>query len=467
MNTGLSRQEATKLLVAMASLVNFEPTNATFEEQEKVFGLLGYTPAKMLLELSQPCGSLIKYCYWLEAEVSCAKHFQITKTHEGFCCSFNADQAMHVDYKVNSRSTGSANIRLSGASKYVGLSVMIDIQPENYMGPIKSYYGADVYVHSAKDFPGVSDFEGTVQPGWDVDLGVTPIPIDSSASLQQVPLMQRRCYMENEGKLQSSKSFSLNLCMSECRLRTVIKMCGCVPFYYADFNIVEAEGVPMCTIKSVNCLRHYRKYFFSLKPPRRYSNEDLSFDHGMDCDCMPSCTFLDYNVQRISSKRQNGMFVSSYFGGRNVSNYATLHVHFKDLFCVKYRREAFMTWDSLLASFGGIFGLCMGGSVLSIVELFYYFTVKPFTIYKDNRLRSSQDVVGQLQLVKRPPSSRRPSQIFRPYRFPLGYFERRNVLFRERSSGTTRKRIVVQSQMISAFEMNEIRNEKTGAIFLY
>lgn len=236
MKTGLSSQEATRLLVSMASLINFEPTNSTFEEQEKIFGRLGYNPAKMLLELNQPCDSLVKYCYWLESEVSCAKHFQVTKTHEGFCCSFNADRAMHVDYKVNSRSAGSANIRLSGASKYVGLSVMIDIQPENYMAPVKSYYGADIFIHSAKDFPGVSDFVATAQPGWDVDLGVTPMPIDSSDSLQQIPLMQRRCFMENEGKLQSSKSFSLNLCMSECRLRTVIEMCNCVPFYYADFS---------------------------------------------------------------------------------------------------------------------------------------------------------------------------------------------------------------------------------------
>nr|CAD7580138.1 unnamed protein product [Timema californicum] len=42
----------------------------------------------------------------------------------------------------------------------------------------------------------------------------------------------------------------------------------------------------------------------------------------------------------------------------------------------KYRRYCFMTWDALFATFGGIFGLCLGGSVISLVELVYHFTIK-------------------------------------------------------------------------------------------
>lgn len=34
-----------------------------------------------------------------------------------------------------------------------------------------------------------------------------------------------------------------------------------------------------------------------------------------------------------------------------------------------------MTFISISASLGGIFGLCLGGSVLSIVELFYFLLV--------------------------------------------------------------------------------------------
>lgn len=61
----------------------------------------------------------------------------------------------------------------------------------------------------------------------------------------------------------------------------------------------------------------------------------------------------------------------------------TLYVYFKDLTCIRYRRDVYMTWDGLFASFGGIFGLCLGGSILSLVEMTYFFTIRlSLTIYR-------------------------------------------------------------------------------------
>lgn len=58
-------------------------------------------------------------------------------------------------------------------------------------------------------------------------------------------------------------------------------------------------------------------------------------------------------------------------------------VYFRDLSCIRYRRDVYMTWDGLFASFGGIFGLCLGGSILSLVELAYFFTIRlSLTIYR-------------------------------------------------------------------------------------
>lgn len=54
----------------------------------------------------------------------------------------------------------------------------------------------------------------------------------------------------------------------------------------------------------------------------------------------------------------------------------TLYVYFKDLTCIRYRRDLYMTWDGLFASFGGIFSLCLGGSILSLVEMAYFFTIR-------------------------------------------------------------------------------------------
>lgn len=61
----------------------------------------------------------------------------------------------------------------------------------------------------------------------------------------------------------------------------------------------------------------------------------------------------------------------------------TLVVYFRDLNVIRYRRDLYMTWDGLFASIGGIFGLCLGGSVLSLVEMAYFFTIRlALTIYR-------------------------------------------------------------------------------------
>lgn len=60
----------------------------------------------------------------------------------------------------------------------------------------------------------------------------------------------------------------------------------------------------------------------------------------------------------------------------NLSDMTTLYVYFKDLTCIRYRRDLYMTWDALFASFGGIFSLCLGGSILSLVEMAYFFTIR-------------------------------------------------------------------------------------------
>lgn len=41
----------------------------------------------------------------------------------------------------------------------------------------------------------------------------------------------------------------------------------------------------------------------------------------------------------------------------------------------------FITQFSISASFGGIFGLCLGGSLISFIEIFYFFSLKLYSSY--------------------------------------------------------------------------------------
>uniref|UniRef100_A0A182JHD4 Pickpocket n=1 Tax=Anopheles atroparvus TaxID=41427 RepID=A0A182JHD4_ANOAO len=441
---GVSEANATALLVAQASLVSFEQINTTVIELEAFLGRMGWNPDSLMLELTQPCSQLIRVCYWLGTEVPCAKVIHRTKTDNGFCCSYNVDETMEplLGRLNETKDTAKAPYRarrLSGAGRHVGLSLLIDVEPDTYMAPTKSFIGAEIYVHDPLDFPSDADFEHVAQPGWDMVMAVIPLPIESSSTMRQVPEEMRKCYLPEESNVGEDTYINLNVCLAQCRLRTILKLCNCVPFYYADL-----------------------RYFYSLRPDTLSETDLTDVEFGMDCDCKPPCSVLNYNVQTIVSQRKSKRFVSSQFGGRNVSRYATLNVHFKDIYCVKYKRDAYMTWDSLVATFGGIFGLCMGGSVLSIVEMLFYFTVKPFTAYRRaHRGRRATRERTRNCLKRHHPVAVRP---YDAQRYPVGYFLRRNVLARARDAT---QHTTSRGFAVSTGKPTNRGSEASGLSFIY
>lgn len=55
---------------------------------------LGYTHEHLLLEAMQPCNDMIKKCVWYDRVTPCDTIFFVTKSSQGFCCSFNSEIAM-------------------------------------------------------------------------------------------------------------------------------------------------------------------------------------------------------------------------------------------------------------------------------------------------------------------------------------------------------------------------------------
>ncbi|ETN64081.1 hypothetical protein AND_004183 [Anopheles darlingi] len=102
---------------------------------------------------------------------------------------------------------------------------------------------------------------------------------------------------------------------------------------------------------------------------------------------------------------------------------------FHDLPCLTdYRREPFLTWKTLVATFGGIFGLCMGGSILSLVEMLYHFGITPFVVYSELRKKILTTAVA----AATPNGAVAPLDY--PRRPPIGYFRRSKVMAREMGS---------------------------------
>lgn len=99
----------------------------------------------------------------------------------------------------------------------------------------------------------------------------------------------------------------------------------------------------------------------------------------MKCECLPSCTEQFFRVKTTLMRQQSRYPELRPAYNRNATTtttpqFARLHVYYEDIACVKYRREIYMTWDALIAAVGGVFALCLGGSVISLFEWLYEFT---------------------------------------------------------------------------------------------
>lgn len=87
---------------------------------------------------------------------------------------------------------------MSGAGVNVGLSALVQIEPDDYIAYSKSFYGAYILVHGPRDFPQASVSTAVGQPGCDVTISVTPSVTVSQPRIRRLPLSKRNCLFPDE-----------------------------------------------------------------------------------------------------------------------------------------------------------------------------------------------------------------------------------------------------------------------------
>ena len=76
--------------------------------------------------------------------------------------------------------------------------------------------------------------------------------------------------------------------------------------------------------------------------------------------------------------------VNIYFGkptvfGRFLSWTAPSKVSLEiPFYCLEFERSAKMTWFDFISSIGGVCGLCLGISFVSVIEIIYWFSIRLF-----------------------------------------------------------------------------------------
>ncbi|KAF2885948.1 hypothetical protein ILUMI_20225 [Ignelater luminosus] len=347
-------------------------------------GRAGYTIDRLMAELAHPCSRMVKKCFWQSEEVSCEDIFDSVRTSQGFCCAFNyygtskfmdnLDDPRKLQYQY-----------VGGAGPNLGLRLFLDVEESQYVSSIRPSYGINVLVQDGFDYPDMDLIANTVLSTEELTISVTPRVYISTENLKYLSYAQRHCLFEDEGDLEWTSTYSYKTCITQCRVKAILEFCDCIPYHYP-----VKEPKRFCTLLDVPCLKSNRyKYnaleimdnFFTTKDAQGLRKK---IDKGVQCNCYPQCNELmfDFHIDRAKATPMIGF---------EFSNVSVVNIYYTNIGCIQTERDVYFTWDRILgnnyyvafvpknlpklilASIGGLFGLCLGGSVISILECFYFF----------------------------------------------------------------------------------------------
>lgn len=144
-----------------------------------------------------------------------------------------------------------------------------------------------------------------------------------------------------------------------------------ITFFFADF-----KGTRICGADLKCFWEASRKLFI---PEFNDKEDDI---HALidDCNCLPTCTQLSYAIH-----------VTSLSNGDATTGETPIYVSCKDPFFKKEIRSELHSLSEFFSNCGGSLGLFLGVSIFSIIELFYFCTVRLYLHMKRSDRETSPD----------------------------------------------------------------------------
>ncbi|GLH14381.1 Sodium channel protein Nach [Gryllus bimaculatus] len=195
--------------------------------------------------------------------------------------------------------------------------------------------------------PPLARAEGAAVTGWRAQAAVDAVLLPERGGGRHAHLggvVQRGCLFDDEsgaGRTLGASTYSFGNCLVRCKLAHLARLCNCTPFFY------PADGQRQCGLLDVTCLAKNRRTFNNLSPQSRVPGLEAS--EGMSCDCQPACTDVVYNAELTQ-----GLFFKSeydrthFFSEVEINNHSILHVFFKDLSSIRFRRDVIYSWNDLV-----------------------------------------------------------------------------------------------------------------------
>lgn len=188
-----------------------------------------------------------------------------------------------------------------------------------------------------------------------------------------------------------SQNKSVDVCRSQCQ---VCMDSGRKPpklelMMSIEISFSGSKLTKICGVKSINCYNAAEQRLFGEDVIDGLSDDTPAKSFRENCNCMPACTSISYEAEMSQTKFDYVSMFSKYGGRYNESfqmgmQPSVMTIRFKGKNVDALRRTEVYTFTNFLAICGGLLGLFLGISALSIVEFIYYATLRLFLIIRNS-----------------------------------------------------------------------------------
>ncbi|XP_028407183.1 acid-sensing ion channel 4-A-like isoform X2 [Dendronephthya gigantea] len=286
-------------------------------------------------------------------------------TDMGLCYMFNSGKDTPIR-KVNA------------PGKQFGLHLRMSVEQDEYVGHVAFSAGLRIRIHDPDEPPLVSSLGFAVMPGSHVFASISRQRTKSLKSPFKT--------MCQDKDLPGIKAYTIAACHENCKQNHIAKECRCRPFYMKE-NITEFKQ--KCTVE---------KYFDCvLRIEGEFSSSSLDNCQCTEpCDTMKYSTYLSYGTfpgVEAAKEYANGSVkaLKSFTQCDDISaalrqydevndtdeedeftckNLLAMDIFYEDLNYHVIKQVPAYSLPNLLGEIGGLMGLFLGASILTVLEFF-------------------------------------------------------------------------------------------------
>ncbi|KAH8275166.1 hypothetical protein KR026_001081, partial [Drosophila bipectinata] len=330
-------------------------------------GMNIYNFTEIAAEMSWKCNEILANCIWQSRSRDCCQLFRPRRLPLGHCLAFN---------ELEQR-------KGTGTGLNTGILLRLLLREEDHAPGNLNPKGFLLTVVEASVWFG---FPIDIVPHIRTNVAVTAVYHYFDETTLSLPSSLRRCVMDYEVDSEhfqtlEGQKYMLENCQAECQQRYLLRYCNCtVDLFYPPSNYSACRATDLPCLAAHNHLLQN----FEQSGEHPYVHRDHS---GLLCDCLHNCksltlvTDMRKSVQSpwipSNSTRDMGMWLNVYFKKPSMLVYKTnLLYTWVDLIGMIKTKNCLPIINNYLfkitVSFGGICQLCLGCSIISIIEFMYF-----------------------------------------------------------------------------------------------